>query len=319
MPRSALSLRAVPAAAVLVLFVVFAVAAPGFLTLANLLGILGNSFALLAIVAIAMTLAVSAGGIDLAVGTAVDLASLVFVALVAAHAGMPVALAGGMAAALATGAFNATLIAGLRITPFLATLDTLFIGQSIQQLSTGGGQPIYLITGRMPVLFTFLGHGRALGLPVTLLAALLCAATFAAILGMTGFGRRLVAIGLQPAVAWHSGLRVRRDVARAYLLGSLCCGVGGILLSCTVNAYVPLSGNGYLLNAIGATFIGTTLSTAGRASVTGTLVGVLLLNIVANGLLLIGWNYYWQQVGTGLLIFLVLAASFSARHRLRPA
>ena len=75
-----------------------------------------------------------------------------------------------------------------------------------------------------------------------------------------------------------------------------------------------MSWNAYLLDAIGATFIGTTLHAEGRPSVIGTLLGVLLLSIVTNGLLLIGWNFYWQQVGTGVLIFFVLAVSFVGRR-----
>jgi len=80
-----------------------------------------------------------------------------------------------------------------------------------------------------------------------------------------------------------------------------------------VRSYVPLSGNAFLLDAIGATFIGTTLSSERRPSVLGTLLGVLLLAVVKNGLLLIGWNFYWQQVGIGLLVFIVLAVSFGTR------
>lgn len=71
---------------------------------------------------------------------------------------------------------------------------------------------------------------------------------------------------------------------------------------------MPLSGNAYLLNAIGASFIGTTFSASRRPNVFGTLLGVVLLSLVANGLLLVGWNFYWQQVATGVLIFIVLAA-----------
>ena len=86
------------------------------------------------------------------------------------------------------------------------------------------------------------------------------------------------------------------------------------MLSATVRSYVPLSGNAFLLDAIGATFIGTTVSATHRPRVIGTLLGVLLLGMVRNGLLLVCWNFYWQQVGTGALIFLVLAVSFGTRR-----
>ena len=99
-----------------------------------------------------------------------------------------------------------------------------------------------------------------------------------------------------------------------HALCSFLCGLAGIIVSCTVRSYVPLSGNAFLLDAIGATFIGTTLSAVHRPNVLGTLLGVVLLGTVKNGLLLIGWNFYWQQVGTGVLIFLILAVSFATRR-----
>lgn len=317
-PRGAPPARYALLLAVAAVFAFFALTTTTFLTPGNLLSVLVNGFALLAIVSMGMTLAIAAGGIDLSVGTAIDVASLVFVASVSTHHSFAVALAGGLLGGLAVGAFNAALIAVLRITPFLATLGTLFIGQSVQQLATNGGQPIYLITGHVPASLSFIGHGTLLGVPFALIVAGVCIATFAVIIGRSRYGRRVAALGAQPDVAWYSGLRVPRDTALVYVFSAVVCGVAGIVLSCTVRAYVPLSGNAYLLNAIGATFIGTTLSPAGRPGVLGTLLGVLLLNIVSNGLLLIGWNFYWQQVGTGVLIFLVLVISFGG-VRLRPA
>jgi ribose transport system permease protein len=292
-------------------FVFLAFAAPGFFTWNNLVSVLLNEFTLLAIVSLGMTAVISAGGIDLSVGSAVDMASLIFISLIGANCDFPLALVGGLGGALAVGALNAILVAGIRISPLLATLGTLFISATVQQLATNGGQPIYLISGALPPGFSFLARGQFLGIPVQLYVVGVVAAAFFVLLHLTRFGRYVKTFGAQPGVAWYSGISVGRVSAFVYLAASMVCGIAGLLLSVTVKAYVPQSGNAYLLGAIGATFIGTTLDPGGKPSVLGTLLGVLLLSIVRNGLLLIGWNFYWQQVATGILIFAVLA--FSAR------
>ncbi|SEI18774.1 ABC transporter permease [Pseudomonas fuscovaginae UPB0736] len=288
----------------------FAWQAPGFLSGGNLRSLVLNNFVLLAIVAIGMTYAVAAGGIDLSVGTALDFASFSFVVLLNAGHGLAVALPVALGAGLLVGAFNAGLIAGLRISPFLATLGTLFIGTSAQQLLSEGGQPIYIAQGFKPDLTDVSLFGVALPLWIVLGMALV----YGLLLARGRLGRELLAQGSQPLLAYYSGLSVRRIVTRVALATALACALAGVLLSSTVNAYVPLSGNAFLLNAIGAVFIGTTLHRQGRANVPGTLLGVLFINVIANGLLLIGWNFYWQQVATGVLIFGVLAFSFVSRR-----
>ncbi|MGY2375768.1 ABC transporter permease [Pseudomonas sp. SDO524_S393] len=285
---------------------VFAVQAPGFLSGGNLKSLVLNNFVLLAIVAIGMTYAVAAGGIDLSVGTALDFASFSFVVLLNAGHGWALAASGALTAALLVGVINAGLIAGLRISPFLATLGTLFIGTSAQQLLSDGGQPIYIAQGLAPELA---------GL-TPLLIVLGLALFYGLTLARGRLGRELLAQGTQPLLAYYSGLSMRRIVSVVALATALACGVAGVLLSSTVSAYVPLSGNAFLLNAIGAVFIGTTLSRQGRANIPGTLLGVLFINVIANGLLLIGWNFYWQQVATGVLIFIVLTFSFASRRLL---
>lgn len=307
-------LRAIPFLAFAAVFTFFAASAPSFLAPANLVSMLVNNFALLAMVALGMTAVLWSGGIDLSVGTSIDVASLVCIALLASRTNVGLAILGGIGAALIVGAVNAFLIARLNITPFLATLGTLFIGQSVQQLATNGGQPIYLITGNLPVVFTTIGQGHILGIPIPLCIVALSATVFSFLLNATGFGRSVLALGAQPLVAWYSGLNVRRDTAIVYFLSAGICGVAGITLSATIKAYVPLSGNAYMLDAIGASFIGTTLSAQGRPSILGTLLGVLFLSVISNGLLLIGWTFPWQNVGTGVVIFLVLALSYSSRR-----
>ncbi|WP_122570578.1 ABC transporter permease [Pseudomonas viridiflava] len=300
-------------ALVLIILVFFALEAPGFMSWGNLSSLILNNFVLLAIVAVGMTWAVAAGGIDLSVGTAVDFASLGFVVVLNGGYGLGAAVIVALLAGGAAGAFNALLIAGMRISPFLATLGTLFIGTSVQQLLSDGGQPIYIAQGVLPGITGVV----ILGLPLSVWLVALLVGVYGLVLARGRLGREILAVGTQPQLAYYSGLSIRRIAVQVFVGSALACAVAGILLSSTVNAYVPMSGNAYLISAIGAVFMGTTLSRQGRPNIVGTLLGVLFINVIANGLLLIGWNFYWQQVATGALIFLVLAFSFASRHLLQ--
>lgn len=304
------ALRGILPLLIVVIVGFFAATAPGFLTLGNLSSLLLNNFVLLAIIAIGMTWAVAAGGIDLSVGTALDFASLAFVVVLNGGHGLAIAIPAALLAGVLVGGFNAGLIAGLGITPFLATLGTLFIGISVQQLLSEGGQPIYIAQSVLPGLTGM----TWLGVPLPLWVVLGVAVGYGVILARGRLGREILAVGTQVQLARYSGLSIRVISLKVFIASALACAVAGIVLSSTVNAYVPMSGNAFLINAIGAVFMGTTLSRTGRANIPGTLLGVLFINVIANGLLLIGWNFYWQQVATGALILLVLAFSFASRR-----
>lgn len=308
--------RAALPAALLVVFVYFALAAPGFLSVGNIRSLLIDHFVMLGFVAGAMTLVVIAGGIDLSLGTAADMASLAFAQSLLAGFGFVASLAAALAAALMVGCLNALLIGVVGIAPFLATLGTLFIGQSVQQLASDGGQTIYLMNVRLPSAIGFVAHGTLLGLPMPILLVVVCLGGLWLLTERTIFGQRIVALGLQRGAARLSGLPVRRDTALVYVAAAGCCAITGVLLSCTVKSYAPGAGSAYVLDAIGATFIGTTLNASRRPTVLGTMLGVLTLSVVADGLVLVGWNFEWQQVASGILVLAILAVSFgSARSR----
>ncbi len=306
------AVRVILPAALLFVVAGFAIASPTFRTGANLLHVLINDVTLPAIVALGMTLVVSTGGIDIAVGTAADGASLVAALALTAGFGALTSLGLGLAAAVVVGALNGALIAGLGMAPFLATLGVLFIGESAQQLATNGGTPIYIVS-HFPPLLTWIAHGALLSLPVPLLILAFLAAIVRVLLTRAVYGRRALIVGLAPLVARYSGLPSGLTLFTTYLLSATTAGVAGLLLLATVRSYVPLSGNAFLLDAIGAVFLGTTASRNARPNVGGTLLGVVLFGVLRNGLLLIGWNFYWQQVAVGLLVLSVLAISFGAR------
>lgn len=297
------------------LLIFFSVVAEGFLSSENLFNVVLNKVVLLAIVSLGMTLVIAAGGIDLSVGVSIDHSSMVFIMLIAAGFSGVVGVLGGLAAALVVGLLNAFLINKLRINPFLATLGVLFIGNSSQRLATQGGVPIYLTREQYAAPFDAIVQTELFGIPLPIIVLILCSAAAYLALHRMAFGRYASMLGEQAGVARYSGIRVPRQLTIVFVSCALLCGIAGILLSASVRSYVPLAGDAFLLDAIGATFIGTAFSARRRPTVFGTLMGVFLLALMRNGLLLIGWNFFWQQVGIGVLIFVVLALSFGLRKR----
>jgi ribose transport system permease protein len=208
----------------------------------------------------------------------------------------------------------------LRVSPFLATLSTMFIVQSFENVVTQGGSPTYLLPAANPPEFQVIGIGKALGLDVPVLIA--AVVLFAGWLVLERFvlGRSITAVGVQTPVARIAGVPVRAVTASVYVLSSMLCALAGIVLAARLGSFVPLSGGYYLLDSIGAVFIGTTLQKESLPNVPGTLVGVLIFGVLANGLNLIGLSFYWQGFARGLVLLLVLGLSVVlAKRRRRPS
>jgi ribose transport system permease protein len=295
------------------LLIFFAVFAPSFATPGNALNVVGQGV-ILTFCAMAMTLVITAGGIDLSIGVAFDFAAMAAVSLLVAHVPWPIAILGGLALGTSVGVFNAFMIVKVGISPFLATLAMLFIGESVQRIYTTGGAPIYVAV--MDPVYRFLGNGKLGGglLFSIVLAVVLCILMYVLIERMT-HGRRWRALGQQPEAARIAGIRVNLYGSFAYIISAFVSSMAGIILSASLSSYVPISGGAYLMDAIGATFIGTALDPEGRPNVLGTILGVLFLGVLANGLNLIGINFYWQAVARGVLIFLALAIGALNRTR----
>lgn len=304
----------------LAIFLFFSVFARGFLTIGNITTVLSSSSVLL-LISLGMCFVVISGGTDLSVAAAYGLGGMVCVLCI--RAGLSPVLAIGLA--LATGAvfglINSFLILKVGISVWLATLGTLFIGESIERIVTKGGTPIYL--SRVSGLFESIGQGTVVnikqpGANITIKSSLVLALVLAVIaaffLKKTVFGRHLYAAGLQRQAAELAGVSAKRCVTVAFVVSGMLCCLGGVIGSSQLVSYIPVNGRYYLLDAIGIVFIGSTMHKRGFANIGGTVTGVLFFSFMTNGLNLLGVQYYWQYVIRGGLILVVLAINAYQRN-----
>ncbi|CAK9883848.1 MAG: Ribose import permease protein RbsC [Candidatus Erwinia impunctatus] len=296
--------------------VLFSVANPVFLTVDNWSNLLQGS-AILLIVALAMTLIVSAGAIDLSVGVAVDFgAMMALIALKTWQLPWQVAVLCALAGGVMIGLVNAFLILCCRIKPFLATLGTWFIASSAERIHTDGGSAISM--RRMASEYHDLAVGSLWGIPLPVLIVFVVWLAAWLLTERTLFGKRVRAIGQNSEAARIAGIADRRTLFWVLIIASAVCAVGGIILSANLRQFTPLAGQSYLMDAIAAVFIGTAFQRDGRVSMSGTLGGVLFLAIIDNGLNLMGLNYLVKDALVGVILVVALAVSFwQSRRRQR--
>ena len=296
-------------------FLFFALTASSFLTPGNLLNLLEGN-AVLLILALAMTLIVASGGIDLSVGVALDFgAAFAMVALKDLWRAVAAGGAGGAHGRSTGRDGQCRPDRGARVSPFLATLGVLFIGSSIERIYTEGGGPI-AFRRRRP-RYRDLADGDVFGMPTEIVIATRGAASYA---GSCWSGRS-TASGSTPSACSAVPPRSRASASAAicavtFIAASAICALGGVILSANLRQFTPLAGSAYLLHAIAAVFIGASLHPRSRPNVPGTLLGVLFLGMVANGLNLMGLDFNVKDALAGLILVGALTLSI-AQQRFR--
>lgn len=298
--------------------VFFGAARSSFATYDNLLIVL-QSVAIVAIVALGVTVSMTAGGFDLSVG-----ANVSFVVMVTALAMVRFDLTGataigiGLLAGLLVAGVNALLVVVAGVPDLIATLGTMFLfqglaliitsGQSVSAGMTIGGRPA---PGRYTSGFTWFGSGTVASVPVPVIVMVLLAVVAYVFLNNTRWGRALYAIGGNAQAARLAGIRVGRYRALAYAVSGLCAAVGGILLSARLGRGDVGAGDPYLMQAVAAALIGFAVLGANRPNVVGTAVGALFIGVVINGLTMLNAPYYTQTFVQGALLVVSLVTSFT--------
>ena len=277
---------------------------PNFLKPDNLLNI-ANQIAVIAIVAIGMTLVIITAGIDLSVGSLIALSAVVCTLLIRNLAGAEHAGAAGLVlcslAAIGVcgvvGLFSGAMITLFNIPSFIATLAMMLVASGLAFIAAQG-QSIY----QVPDSFIWLGRGSSLGLPNAVLLMLLLYAAAHCVMTRTVLGRYLYAVGGNAEAARLSGVPVKQILLFAYTACGAMAGLGGIIMASQLKSGSPTYGQMYELYVIAAVVVGGTSLSGGEGKVLGTLIGAFIIAVIQNGMNLTGVESYTQKVVLGLVI-----------------
>lgn len=281
---------------------------PQFRTVSNFLSLLRQS-SINGLIAFGMTFVILTGTIDLSVGSVLALSTVLCAGMITS--GVPVGLA--MLLSLVIGA-GLGLVSGLLVTkgrlqPFIATLITMTVYRGLTMIYTNG-KPISKLGDSY--ILKLIGKGSYFGIPIPVILLFVIFLLFYFLLTKTTFGRRIYATGSNWKSAKLAGVNINRTKIIAYVISGMMAALSGMILLSRLNSAQPTLGTGYELDAIAAVALGGTSMNGGRGKIYGTLIGVLIIAVLNNGLNILGVSSYYQDVVKGLVI---LIAVLSDRKR----
>lgn len=285
-----------------ILFITLSITSESFLTTTNIINIL-RQVSIIGIVSIGMSFVIMTGGIDLSIGSIMALSAVVATSFAKVDSSyslfIPVIV--GIMVGLACGLTNGILVAKWRVSPFIATLGMMTAARGLAMVYTEGRPVIGLSES-----YNNIGSGSFLNLPIPIIifVAIVLIGTF--LLNFTVFGRYVFATGGNEQAAKLSGIRVTSIQIGVYAIAGILAGVGGMILSSRIMSGSPVLGQGYELDAIAAVVIGGTSLLGGVGSIMGTVVGVLIIGVMNNGLDLLNVSSYYQQILKGAIIVIAI-------------
>jgi simple sugar transport system permease protein len=272
-----------------------------FLTLGNILNVVRQAAPIL-IVAVAMTLVIITGGIDLSVGSQVALVNAVAAILMAMGYPWPVVLLGMIAFGGVIGIAQGWFTAYQGIPAFIVTLAGLSILRGFALWLTQG----YSIPIKDAPGFFWLGRGELFSIPVPALIAVLVAVIGYVIIAYTKYGRQVVAVGSNLEAARRVGMPAKWIVASVYMVSGIACALAGLLIAARLGSGSSNAAVGFELQVIAAVVLGGTSLMGGRGSILGTVLGTLTIAVIGNGLILMHISPFFTQIVTGAIILVAI-------------
>lgn len=285
---------------ILILFV--SIMNPTFLQPTNLLNLL-RQLIINGFIALGMTFVILTGGIDLSVGSTLAITSAVFAGLLQSGMNTLVAIVIAIVLGLVLGLVNGLLITKGKLAPFIVTLATMTIYRGLTLVYTEG-RPI--AGPKDNFFFQFLGKGVFLGIPFPVILFAIVFLILWVILNKTPYGRKVYAVGGNYKASYISGINTDKVMIWVYVISALMAVLSGLVLTSRLNSAQPTAGTAYEMDAIAAVVLGGTSMSGGAGSLTGTLLGILILGVLNNGLNLLGVSSFYQQIVKGIVILVAV-------------
>ena len=286
--------------AVLLLGVALSLLSDVFLTTNNVLNVFRQT-ALLFLMASGLTLVILTAGLDLSIGANVGLSACLSASVIKLTGSPLAGVAAGIACGTAIGFINGILVTALRIPSFIATYGMMWMLTGVTYYYMAGET----IHG-FPPGFRQLGSGHLFGVPMPVYVMVLFLAIGALFAQRTIWGQQIYAIGANPVAARLSGVPVERRLVLVYIMSGAMAGLASLIILARINSAQGDIGEELTLPAIAAVLVGGTSLFGGSGTVTGTLIGALLLTVVLNGMNLLQINSSWQPLATGIIILLAV-------------
>lgn len=294
--------RFLPIVGLTLLVVVITIMNSQFLSPDNLLNLL-RQVSINGLIAFGMTFVILTGGIDLSVGSILAFSSAMTALIITSGIDPMFAMLLGCVVGLLAGAVNGLLVTAGGMAPFIVTLATMTIYRGATLVVTDGNP----ITGLGDsLMFQMFGKGYFFGIPVPAVTMAVTFVILYIILNKTVFGRQTYAIGGNETAAALSGIKVNRTKIMIYALSGLMSALTGIILASRLDSAQPTAGETYELDAIAAVVLGGTSLMGGKGRIVGTLIGVLIIGVLNNGLNLVGVSSFYQQIIKGLVIVIAV-------------
>lgn len=284
----------------LLLCFIISIITPRFLNVNNLLNVL-TQVSVNAVIAIGMTFVILTGGIDLSVGSILAITGAIAASIIVKANSLFLAIVVTILLGALIGAFNGVIVAKGKIQPFIVTLATMTIFRGATYVFTNG-TPISGLSKN----FTFIGNSRVLGIPFPVIITLIVFALAWYLISETRYGRYVYALGGNEDSTRLSGINTDKVKMLVYIVSGIASAISGVIVTSRIGSASPNAGSGYELDAIAAVVLGGTSLSGGEGSITGTIVGAMIIGVLNNGLNLMNVSPFYQSIVKGLVILLAV-------------